>query len=102
LFYRAFGWEPPIYAHLPLILNADGSKLSKRQGDIKVENYREEGIFPQALLNYVVDAGGGFTKDIGRTKPRIHSMQELIQQVSTSGDLVLSMSLENIYILTII
>ncbi|PNF34523.1 hypothetical protein B7P43_G10725 [Cryptotermes secundus] len=81
---RAFGWKPPVYAHLPLILNADGSKLSKRQGDIKVENYRKEGIFPQALLNFVVDAGGGFTKDMGRTKSRIYTMQELIQQFDIS------------------
>ncbi|KAG8221957.1 hypothetical protein J437_LFUL007798 [Ladona fulva] len=60
LLYRALGWDPPFYAHLPLILNADGSKLSKRQGDIQVGYYRDNGIFPAALLNYVTDAGGGF------------------------------------------
>jgi glutamyl-tRNA synthetase len=82
LFYRAFGWKHPAYAHLPLILNADGSKLSKRQGDIKVENYRKEGIFPEALLNFVIGAGGGFIKDVDR-RSRIYTMKELIQQVST-------------------
>jgi glutamyl-tRNA synthetase len=87
-FFRAFGWQPPIYAHLPLILNTDGSKLSKRQGDIRVENYRKEGIFPEALLNFIIDAGGGFTKDVARTKSRIYTLQELTQQVSSSGDLV--------------
>lgn len=84
LLYRAFGWQPPAYAHLPLILNSDGSKLSKRQGDIKVENYRKEGIFPEALLNFVIDAGGGFTKDVERTRCKIYTMQELIQQFDIS------------------
>ena len=84
MIFRAFGWKPPAYAHLPLILNPDGSKLSKRQGDIKVENYKMEGIFPEALLNYVVDAGGGFTKDTERKSAKIYSLQELAQQVSKS------------------
>lgn len=102
LFYRVFGWQPPSYAHLPLILNSDGSKLSKRQGDIKIENYRKEGIFPEALLNFVIDAGGGFTKDVERTKCKMHTMQELIKQVSTWGDVVWVMNLENIMILIFI
>ncbi|KAJ9594272.1 hypothetical protein L9F63_014277 [Diploptera punctata] len=80
MLYRAFGWKPPIYAHLPLILNPDGSKLSKRQGDIRVENFRNEGIFPEALLNYVVDAGGGFSKDTERKSSKIYSTPELAQQ----------------------
>lgn len=102
LFYRVFGWQPPAYAHLPLILNSDGSKLSKRQGDIKIENYRKEGIFPEALLNFVIDAGGGFTKDVERTKCKIYTVEQLIQQVSTWGDLVWVVNLENIIILIII
>lgn len=60
LIYRALDWLPPLFAHLPLILNSDGSKLSKRQGDIQIGYYRKEGILPIALLNYVTDAGGGF------------------------------------------
>ncbi|XP_071440377.1 nondiscriminating glutamyl-tRNA synthetase EARS2, mitochondrial [Hetaerina americana] len=60
LMYRALDWTPPLFGHLPLILNADGSKLSKRQGDIQINYYREDGIFPGTLLNYVTDAGGGF------------------------------------------
>ncbi|CRK97810.1 CLUMA_CG011186, isoform A [Clunio marinus] len=59
---RALGWTPPHYGHLPLIMNADGSKLSKRQNDIKLEYYRSKGIFPQALVNYVTQAGGGFNR----------------------------------------
>lgn len=37
---RAFGWTPPIYGHLPLLINADGTKLSKRQGNINIEHFR--------------------------------------------------------------
>jgi len=38
--YKAFGWTPPLFGHLPLLVNADGSKLSKRTGDVHVEAYR--------------------------------------------------------------
>lgn len=65
LLYKAFGWTPPHFGHLPLILNSDGSKLSKRQDDIKVEFYRKNGIFPVALINYITTAGGGFERDQG-------------------------------------
>ena len=79
--YRAFDWEPPQYAHLPLILNPDGSKLSKRQGDIQVESYRKQGIFPSALLNFITHAGGGFNRSQGAQ--RCYSYEELIKQVFT-------------------
>ncbi|KAL6260909.1 hypothetical protein P5V15_008438 [Pogonomyrmex californicus] len=78
MLYKAFGWDPPIYGHLPLILNADGSKLSKRQDDIKVESFRKQGIFPLALLNYVIGAGGGFHKE--QENQALYSYQELIKQ----------------------
>ncbi|GBP12927.1 Probable glutamate--tRNA ligase, mitochondrial [Eumeta japonica] len=60
LLYRAFNWEPPQFGHLPLIVNADGTKLSKRQNDVHVEDYKKQGIFPLALVNYITLAGGGF------------------------------------------
>jgi nondiscriminating glutamyl-tRNA synthetase len=53
LLYKYFGWEPPQFAHLPLLLNPDRSKLSKRMGDVAVEDYKKEGYLPEALLNYV-------------------------------------------------
>ncbi|XP_052215415.1 probable glutamate--tRNA ligase, mitochondrial isoform X2 [Dreissena polymorpha] len=58
--YKAFGWEPPLYAHLPLILNQDGTKLSKRQGDIHVEHFKDQGLEPDALLNYLTTVNKGF------------------------------------------
>ncbi|GAB4130289.1 MAG: glutamate--tRNA ligase [Ignavibacteriales bacterium] len=57
LLYNNFGWEVPAFAHLPLLLNPDGSKLSKRQGDVAVEDYREKGYFKEALINFVALLG---------------------------------------------
>jgi glutamyl-tRNA synthetase len=57
LLYRAFGWDTPAFAHLPLLLNTDRSKLSKRQGDVAVEEYRAKGYLPGALVNFVALLG---------------------------------------------
>ncbi len=54
---RALGAEPPIYAHAPMILGEDGKRLSKRHGAVSVMQYREDGILPEALLNYLVRLG---------------------------------------------
>ncbi|WP_405240806.1 glutamate--tRNA ligase [Lentisalinibacter orientalis] len=54
---RAMGVEPPVYAHLPMILGEDGAKLSKRHGAVDVREYRAEGYLPEALLNYLVRLG---------------------------------------------
>ncbi|HEB98512.1 MAG TPA: glutamate--tRNA ligase [Thiotrichales bacterium] len=54
---RALGAEPPVYAHVPMILGADGRRLSKRHGAVSVMQYREEGYLPEALLNYLVRLG---------------------------------------------
>src|SRR4029434_1759008 len=53
----ALGAEPPVYAHVPMILGPDGAKLSKRHGAVSVLQYREEGYLPEALLNYLVRLG---------------------------------------------
>ncbi len=57
LLYEYLGWELPEFAHLPLLLNSDRSKLSKRQGDVAVEDYKEKGYFSEALLNFVALLG---------------------------------------------
>jgi glutamyl-tRNA synthetase len=57
LLYDAFGWERPKFAHLPLLLNPDKSKLSKRQGDVAVEDYRDKGYLKEALINFVALLG---------------------------------------------
>lgn len=83
LLYRAFGWTPPTFAHLPLIMNADGSKLSKRQGDIQMDYYRKRGILPTALVNYIIQAGGGFTIDPSE-RLNIYPLEELVQKFDIS------------------
>ncbi len=57
LLYEFFGWEPPKTAHLPLLLNPDRSKLSKRQGDVAVEDFFRKGYSPEAILNFVALLG---------------------------------------------
>ena len=54
---RALGASIPVYAHVPMILGADGARLTKRHGAVSVLSYREEGYLPEALLNYLVRLG---------------------------------------------
>lgn len=55
--YKALDWNIPQFAHLPMILGSDGSRLSKRHGAISVMSYRDEGYLPEALLNYLARLG---------------------------------------------
>jgi glutamyl-tRNA synthetase len=57
LLYRALGWPLPTFAHVPMILGADGKRLSKRHGATAVGQYREQGILPQALVNFLALLG---------------------------------------------
>lgn len=77
LLYRAFGWEPPQFAHLPLIGGEDGKKLSKRNDAAFVEYYKEAGYYSESLLNFITQVGGGFTENTdGKT------VQEMIDLFS--------------------
>jgi glutamyl-tRNA synthetase len=53
ILYHAFGWEPPKYCHLPMVMGKDGQKLSKRHGSTAVRDFREAGYLPEAILNYI-------------------------------------------------
>ena len=55
--YAALGWQPPVFAHIPLIHGPDGAKLSKRHGALGIEAYRDMGYLPEALRNYLVRLG---------------------------------------------
>ena len=55
--FRAMDWEPPLYAHIPLIHGPDGAKLSKRHGALGIEAYRDMGYLPEAVLNYLCRLG---------------------------------------------
>ncbi len=55
--YRAFGWELPVFCHLPLLRNADKSKISKRKNPVSLSHYRQAGFLAEALLNYLALMG---------------------------------------------
>ena len=77
ILYDYFGWEKPVFAHLPLLLNPDKSKLSKRQGDVAVEDYRDKGYLKEALINFVALLGWNY----GDAK-EFYEMPELIEKFS--------------------
>jgi glutamyl-tRNA synthetase len=60
ILYRAFGWEPPVFCHLPTIMGKDGHKLSKRLGSTSVKDFRAQGYLPEALLNCIAMVGWSF------------------------------------------
>ena len=57
LLYQALGWEMPVYCHVPLVLGADGRKLSKRHGATSIAEFRAQGYLPEALLNFLALLG---------------------------------------------
>lgn len=79
LLYRAFGWTEPKFAHLPLLLNKDKSKLSKRQGDVAVEDYKTKGYLPEAVVNFI--ALLGWHPGENETE-EIFSLKELVEKFS--------------------
>lgn len=85
LLYQFFGWEAPKFVHLPNILNSDKKKLSKRQGDVAVEDFRQKGYLPEALVNYIALLGWS-----PEDNTEFFTMDELIshfslERVSKSG-----------------
>lgn len=77
LLYEFFEWEKPVFAHLPLLLNPDRSKLSKRQGDVAVEDYQSKGYLKEALINFVALLGWNAGDD-----KEFYYINELIENFS--------------------
>lgn len=75
--YEVLGWEKPEFIHLPTVLNSDRKKLSKRQGDVSVEDFRASGYLPDALINYL--ALVGWSPDDNQ---EIMTMDEMIEKFS--------------------
>lgn len=75
--YEAFGWEKPTFVHLPTVLNKNGKKLSKRNDDASVEDFRLKGYLPEALINYLALVGWS-----PESNEEILSMDEMIEQFS--------------------
>lgn len=77
ILYQAFGWELPKFVHMPLLRNPDKSKISKRKVDTSVDSYREQGILPEALLNYL--GSMGWSMPDGR---EFFNLEEMTEQFS--------------------
>ncbi len=75
LFYEAMGLAAPEFGHMPLILGADGAKLSKRHGGVSVREYRTEGFLPEALANYLILLGW-MPKDEKELMPLARAVRE--------------------------
>ncbi|MBI2050660.1 MAG: glutamate--tRNA ligase [Parcubacteria group bacterium] len=74
LLYQYFGWEAPVWVHLPIILGADRSKLSKRHGDVSVLEYKKD-FLPEALINYLALLGWN-----PKTEQEMLSREQLVEQ----------------------
>lgn len=75
--YEAFGWDVPEFVHLPTVLNKDKKKLSKRQGDVSVEDFRNRGYLPEGIVNYLALVGWS-----PEDNKEILNMDELIERFS--------------------
>ena len=75
LLYQYFNWELPVFIHLPLLLNPDKSKLSKRQGHVAVDDFLNDGYLADALINFIALLGWN-----PKTNDELFSIEELIDQ----------------------
>jgi glutamyl-tRNA synthetase len=80
LLYRALGWDLPVFGHLPMILGPDGRRLSKRHGATAVGQYRDQGILPAALVNFLALLGWSPGDDT-----EIMTLDELVRRFSLDG-----------------
>lgn len=79
--YDAFGWKPPVFVHLPVILAPGGGKLSKRHGATAVREYRTQGFLPEALVNFLALLGWAYSGD---------------QEIVPLDDIISAFSLRNV------
>ena len=77
IMYRAFGWTPPEFCHLPMVMGQDGKKLSKRHGATSIDEFRKAGYLPAALLNYVALLGASYEEG-----KEIYTLEELAERFS--------------------
>lgn len=80
MLYNAFGWDPPRFAHVGLLTDEEGQKLSKRNGNIDISSFRDDHILPAALLNYAILLGWSPSRHLPTTS-EVLDLQEMIDQV---------------------
>lgn len=79
LLYDYFGWDAPVFMHMPLLLGTDGKKLSKRRNPTSIFFYRDSGYLPEAFLNFLTLMGYSMTED-----REMYSLQEIIKEFDES------------------
>ena len=77
IMYKAFGWEPPVYCHLPMVMGIDGKKLSKRHGSTGIDEFRLQGCLAEALINYIAMVGCSYEE--GKD---LYTLEELTERFS--------------------
>lgn len=85
LIYKAFGWEMPNFYHLPLILDPEGGKLSKRKGAVSAAEFIKEGYLPEAILNFLMLLGWSapVERKYGESEREIYSLEEFVEIFDT-------------------
>src|SRR6201996_4385529 len=93
LLYQAFGWELPRFWHMPLLRNADKSKISKRKNPVSLHYYRDAGSLPQAMLNFLGLMGGGMphateeeivSKDLDTKEADLFTLKDMLERFDFS------------------
>ncbi|MCL2213997.1 MAG: glutamate--tRNA ligase [Treponema sp.] len=82
IMYRAFGWTPPEFCHLPMVMGQDGKKLSKRHGATSIDEFAKQGYLPEALLNYIALLGASYEESLDAKHPEIYTLDELAKHFS--------------------
>ena len=77
IMYRAFGWTPPEFCHLPMVMGQDGKKLSKRHGATSIDEFRRQGCLSEALINYIALLGASYEEGTD-----IYTLRELEERFS--------------------
>ncbi len=75
LLYQSFGWQPPVFMHMPLLLGKDGKKLSKRRNPTSIFFYRDSGYLPEAFINFLTLMGYSMTGD-----REVYNLDEIIKE----------------------
>ncbi|KAI1805868.1 hypothetical protein F4811DRAFT_513817 [Daldinia bambusicola] len=90
--YEAFGWEKPLFAHVGLLVNEEKQKLSKRHGDVDVASWRDRGILPSTLLNYVMLLGWSMGRGV-KGQQEVMDLDEMVKKFHlgfTKGDITVN------------
>ncbi|KAI1760144.1 hypothetical protein GGR53DRAFT_523315 [Hypoxylon sp. FL1150] len=96
--YDAFGWTPPLFAHVGLLVNEEKQKLSKRHGDVDIASWRDRGILPATLLNYVMLLGWSPGRGV-RGQSEVMNLDEMVSKFYlrfTKGDITVNEKYRNL------